>query len=371
LASTPIALVLGGGNALGAYQAGAYEAIVDASLEPDLMAGASIGAVNAAIIAGNARSARLQKLEAFWAFAAQFPKQGAASFELWPRERRDLAVMQTLLTGRPGLFSPRLGELWGSALGVMKANSLFDTSMLPKTLASFIDFRLLSASRPRLLVCAVDVETGDEVVFDSTLEAIGPDHIRASAAFLPLYPPVDVGGRLLCDPGVSANLPLAALLEAHHTANPEMDLLCIAIDLVSPRGKRPRTLGDSIKRSLDLMLAGQARHALETLALKVEVQSLRHQISTAGAGRKSPPLEPNLGRVTLLHVVFEEREAESPGKMLDYSGSSLGERWEAGRLQMRDALRQLPPIGKETVPLRIFRYSQDRLQPVPLGTGGA
>jgi NTE family protein len=324
-----VVLVLSGGNALGAFQAGAYEAIAARGIEPSRIAGASIGAINGAIVASLAPRDRLAGLRAFWHLAEQraplpalWPAGGEASLPGWTRTWRSAAAMQVLLRGRPGLFSPRLLWPWEILLGHGPHDSLYDTSMLPRTLERIIDFPRLHAKGVPLLVTAVDVETGEDVTFASERQRITAEHLRASAAFMPLFPPVEIEGRLLADAGLSANLPLLAVLEPGTE-----DRLCIAVDLAPRRGHRPRHLGDAAKRTLDLAFARQSAQA---------IHALRRAQEGAAARR---------GAITLIHVICADDEAESPAKMLDYSATSTEERWTKGRAVMSAALSELDGLS--------------------------
>lgn len=323
--SPSFALVLGGGNALGAYQAGVYQALEERGLDPGLIAGASIGAINGAIILGNAPADRLRKLREFWTRAEQLPKLDPASSVApgcQPRELRTAAALQTLAAGRPGLFVPSWPWSWGwpwpDSFTGCTTLGLFDTSPLLATLGDVIDFSRLNDGNTRLIVAAVDVESGEDVTFDSAETTITPEHLRASAAFPPAYPPVEIGGRMLVDGGLSRNLPLTPVL----SPAPRADLLCLAVDLVSPTGQRPRSLGDMARRALELAFANQARHAIGGLQAAYRLE-----------GQLEVPRSSS-GTVRLLHLAYAGQGEESALKMFDYSAESVRERWSAG---FRDA----------------------------------
>jgi NTE family protein len=351
--STNTLLALGGGNALGAFQAGVLQALEERATQPAWIAGASIGAINACLFAGNSPQDRIARLRAFWHQAEQLPKGSPDDRDPAPAPRmlRDAAVLQTLATGRPGLFAPNLPFPFGPG-GARPAKSLFRRDALPHTLRRFIDFDRLNTGAPRITVTAIDVESGEDIVFDTRSTRIGPEHLQASASFLPAYPPVEVAGRLLADPGHSANLPIQAIL----SDSVETDTTCIAVDLVSAQAARPVTFGDAAKRALDLILSSQSRHAILRLQ---EVHRLRPTARGATApgeaasrtGRGKAP------RITLLHLVYAEQGQESGGKMLDYSARSIAERWSKGYEALHEGLQRLAsPICRRGSRFTAYRF---------------
>jgi NTE family protein len=342
-----VVLVLAGGNALGVYEAGAYEALHERGVEPSWIAGASIGAVTGAIVAGNPREKRIAQLRRFWRLAEQFGKpdpSGKAGGGRGPMYEKRAAATQALIAGRPGLFAPRIPGLWSALPGMPGDVSLFDTKPLLRTLEKCVDFDLLNRGSIRLTVAAVNVETGEDVFFDNADKAVHPEHLRASTAFLVTYPPVEIDGRVLVDPGISANLPLRAVL----SSPPEVDTLCIAVDLVSGRGKRPRSIGDAVQRAQDLLFASHSRHTIEALRAEYRLRAVvRDLLDKVPADRRSgldlpaDLAERNPQSAKLLHVVYSEDEHETAAKMFDYSEASIRERWAAGFRDMRHALDAL------------------------------
>lgn len=311
-ADLDFALILSGGNALGAYQGGAYEALHEADWLPQCIAGASAGAINGAVICGNAPLDRLAQLRALWMPSKASRRGGGGSME---DARRSAAALLTLAAGRPGLFAPRsLGWPW-DLLGLFDRNSLYDTSPMRKELERLIDFDHLNDGAVRFLAAAVDVATGEDVIFDTHRHRIGPDHLRASAALLPAFPPVDIEGRLLADAGISANLPLDFVLSQPR----ERPLLCLAIDLLPLKGAPPATFGASVSRMQDLIFATQSRRAIAAW------QAIHNERKGNGQG---PP-------VTLVHVAYSDQAREVSGKAFDFSPASAAERWRAGLEDIR------------------------------------
>jgi NTE family protein len=349
-----LTLALAGGNALGAYQAGAYQALHERGLRPDWIAGASIGAINGAIIAGNAPENRVEKLKQFWTQAEQFGKPDPAAGQKGASSRftRRAAVMQAFVAGRPGLFTPRLPGLWSAWPGMPNDVSLFDTRPLLDTLRRCVDFDRLNRGPVRLTATAVDVETGEDVAFDSDEGPIEPEHLRASAAFPVAYPPVEVNGRVFVDPAVSANMPLRVLL----ATPPAEDTLCLALDLVSPAGARPGSLAEAAKRAHDLVFVNQAKHTIESLGREYRLLQTIRELS--GPDPTAAPA----GSVTLVHIAYAEVANETAAKMFDYSAASVGERWTAGRRDMEAALDRLPDVGAGSA-FQAFRYRSGQLSP--------
>lgn len=302
----PIALVLGGGNALGAYQAGVYEALADAGIEPAWIAGASAGAINAALIAGNAPEDRLDRLRAFWRPGMAAPDSGGP-IDTW---RRTAAVTWTLAAGREGMFAPRLGG-W-----TVDGPSIYDTEPLGATLAQMVDFNRLNAGPMRYQVLAVDVESGEEVTFDTARGTITSDDVRASGGLMPLLPPVPIGERLLADGGLSANLPLDGVLGDV----PASGLVCLAVDLLPLVAPPPASLSAVAERMQDLLFACQARRAA---AMWQRIIDAEVRVATAGGTAPPPP-------ATLLHLHYADQGDEVVGKALDFSPATIAARWAVG-----------------------------------------
>ena len=305
----PLVLVLGGGNALGSYQAGVYQALHEAGREPDWIVGTSAGAINGALIAGTIAAQRVARLREFWQPAGS---GGDASFWPTPMEtlRRTAAALGTLAGGRPGLFGP-VGPLgsWWDPDPAAAAPALFDTKPLATTLARLADFALLNGDGPRYTAGAVDLLAGDDVWFDTADQIVTAEHVRASAALLPTFPPVEIDGRAYVDGGLSANLPLDPVLGAP----PAGPTLCIAVDLLPVASRRPRTLGEAAARAQDLVFAAQSRRSIE-----------RWQAAYA----HDPALRS--ASVTLVRLAYDDQEPEVAGKAMDFSPESVRHRWDAG-----------------------------------------
>ena len=311
-----VVLVLSGGNALGAYQAGAWQALEERGVAVDWVIGGSTGAANGVILCGNPPERRLDALTAYWqpsvtvdAAAAPFGKAA----EDW---RRTFAAQMGMMAGAPHIFTPRrlFGPFW-EPFGNREPSSFYDTTPLGETMERLVDFDRLNDGSIRFSATAVDIETGEDVVFDTRTHRIGVAHVRASAALPPLFPPVEVDGRLLADAGASANLPIDGVLEAP----PPGPVLCIAIDLLPLRAPRPATLGNVAERMQDLIFSAQARRAIQ-------------------AWRRVYDLQPDRGAVTLVHLAYARQEPEVCGKAFDFSPDSIAYRWDQGRTDMARVL---------------------------------
>jgi NTE family protein len=314
-----VALVLGGGNALGAYHAGLYQALEEAGVEPDWIVGTSIGAVTGAIVAGNAPGDRLPRLRRLWRPEAEGAGWATPSAFLPETLRRTGAVLETVLFGRTGMFAPLGSRAWWTH-DPDRAPALYDTQALQRSLVELVDFDRLNRATPRLTIAAVDLESGEELWFDTKDHVLKPEHIRASAALTTTFPAITVEGRLLGDGGLSTNLPVDPVM-AWRDPTP---LLCITSDLLPLASQRPHTLGEVISRTQDLMFAAQSRRTFERWQAVFDADRDRAETS-----------------ITLLNLVYSRQEREVAGKAMDFSPRSVRERWDAG---YRDGARVLDQL---------------------------
>ncbi|MGI4797561.1 MAG: patatin-like phospholipase family protein [Janthinobacterium lividum] len=346
------ALVLAGGIALGAFEGGAYAALDKVGLSASLgwVTGSSIGAVAAAIIAGNAPQDRVARLRQFWETASSDPMSFASFWfgpppdGLWRQAYNQVSVLQTLLFGRPGLFRPRLHP--GPRAGASDVSALFDLAPLRAHLTSLIDFDRLNSGEMRITVVATDVLSGQRVVFDTAHgTVIGPEHVLASCAMLPMFAPVEIAGRLLGDGGLSSNAPLDIVLSDPAASG----LLCFVIDLFGSEGSRPHTLAASASRAADLTFGNQSSRLLEGQAREGHLRALIDRL-----GSLLPPdlcREPEIaailseGRFEPTKIVYVSYRAgldeAGLGKPFDFSSATIADRWRAGKLQMQAALQAL------------------------------
>ena len=270
-----VALVLQGGGALGSYQAGVYEALSCSQYLPDWVAGISIGAINAAIIAGNAPEKRLERLRGFWdgitttqSFFLGFPGAGGV-----PHDHRKTGSLRALLFGQPGFFAPRPPADW--MLGWMSGappTSFYDTSALKTTLERLVDFDRINAREIRFSVGAVNVRTGNFAYFDNADTTIRPEHIMASGALPPGFPAVEVDGEYYWDGGLVSNTPLRYVLEYV----PRRSRLTFQVDLFHAAGALPTDLEAVAEREKDIRYSSRTRTGTETFRTMHDV---RHDIN--------------------------------------------------------------------------------------------
>lgn len=310
-ANTCRTLVLGGGNALGAYHLGVCEELLE-PLSPERIIGASIGAVTAAILVGNAPELRLDRLRAFWRQAAQPGPPPGWSWEEARARESVYAGISALLGGRPGLFHGGMTRLWPPLVPGVHARALNDHAPLARTLAQLVDFDRLNGAETEVQLVTLDMESGDEVWFDNRAGRIEPEHLLAATAFPPLYPPVEIGGRLLCDAGLANNVPLD---RAFALGKPR-PLLCISVDLFSPDHGRPDGLNGTIARAQDLTFASQTRRTVSAVARE---RALLHQLEAS-----TPP-------AVLARLAFRAPGHQRALKALDFSRASIDERVACGR----------------------------------------
>ena len=192
-------LVLQGGGALGAYQAGVYEGLAEQGFAPDWLAGVSIGAINGALIAGNPVERRLERLREFWnRVSSGLPWNPLAHLAPLRAGLNRFSALAAATFGVPGFFSPRMPPAFLAPDATPEALSIYDTSPLRRTLGELVDFDFLNREqRVRLSVGSVNVHTGNSVYFDNRERELGADHIMASGSLPPGFPPVMIEGEHL------------------------------------------------------------------------------------------------------------------------------------------------------------------------------
>jgi len=343
-----IALVLQGGGALGAYQAGVYEGLAEAGLQPDWIAGISIGAINAAIIAGNPPPARVEKLREFWQLVTGPKMQWPAALGFWasavdfaPVLNGDTArgalnqwaAGRALVSGAPGFFAPRPVTPWLWPEGSVGATSYYDTKELKDTLERLVDFERINADSTRLSVGAVNVRTGNFAYFDTTKHRIGPQHIMASGALPPGFPAVEIDGEHYWDGGLVSNTPLRWVANAQ----PQRDTLAFQVDLWSSRGQFPRNMAHVSTRQKEIMYSSRTRAASNRCT---EAQYLRNSVSSLlaklPAELADSPEAAFLRRFSerkvwnLIQLIYRAKEYEGDSKDYEFSRESMEEHWRAG-----------------------------------------
>ncbi|HTC09393.1 MAG TPA: patatin-like phospholipase family protein [Acetobacteraceae bacterium] len=337
-----IALVLQGGGALGAYQAGVYQALHEAGLEPDWLAGVSIGGINSAIIAGNRPEHRLERLREFW--------ETITARHVWfytpdgddPRKARNSwSSLLTLMQGQPGFFTPNTPNPWLSPRGAKTATSFYDNAPLRETLLRLVDFDLLNSKTTRYACGAVNVANGNFSYFDSTQTVIEPEHIMASGALPPALPMVRIGTDYFWDGGLVSNTPLQWLLE---NAGP-VGMIVFQVDLFSAQGALPRDMYDVLARQKDIQYSSRTRlvtdyfrHQQHTNTLLKRVLDKLPETELDDEMREARQRLAAMPEINILHLIYQQLAYEGQAKDYEFSGTSMREHWDAG---YRDTQRTL------------------------------
>jgi NTE family protein len=332
-------LVLQGGGALGSYQAGAYQALCHFGFEPEWVAGISIGAVNAAIIAGNEGRTRVDRLKEFWEMVSAPVPWAPVGKSIHGRELFNSTSAALVATfGVPGFFTPRIppAPLWPP--GSPQAESYYDTAPLKKTLERLVDFDRINDLKTRLSVGAVGVTSGNFKYFDNYEfrklgKTIGPEHIMASGALPPGFPSVVIDGEHYWDGGIASNTPLDYVLDAET----DHDLLIFQVDLFSARGDLPASLLEAAEREKDIRYSSRTRmNTDKNRQLHNTHKALRDLIGKLPDYLKNDPSVEILNRaarestVTVVHLIYRSKNYESSSKDYDFSHVAMVEHWEAG-----------------------------------------
>lgn len=350
-----VAMVLSGGVALGAYQAGAYARMHEThGRRLHRLAGSSIGVVNAAIMAGNEPAHRVERLDRFWKEAAAAPATGTAAPRRgpWRHALNWASVVRTRTVGRTPFFRPRTP----AELFIDGTLSVYDLSPLGARLEQFVDFNRLNGGDVRLSVVTTDVATGEAVVFDTAAgNRIEPIHLLASCGFLPEFQPVEIGGRLLGDGGLVANAPVDVVLGDQED---DEDLLCFVVELFARDGGRPASVERAAERRLDLLMSSPTHRALDGLRREHRLRRLLAEATDRlpSGARSSPDVAPVLAEIrrastAVLHLSYGSAPEEAgPEKQFDFSPATLADRWDAGERDMATALELLecPEDGEDT-----------------------
>jgi NTE family protein len=341
-------LVLQGGGALGSYQAGAYQALCHFDFEPEWVAGISIGAINAAIIAGNAPEKRVARLKEFWEMVSSpVPWNPITKSERGRSLFNETSAALIATFGVPGFFQPRFppAPLWPQ--GSPQSLSYYDTAPLRKTLEHLVDFDRINDLKTRLSVGAVNVTTGnfcyfDNVEFKKLGKKIGPEHIMASGALPPGFPSVEIEGEHYWDGGISSNTPLDYVLDEDATD----DLLIFQVDLFSARGNLPATLLEAAEREKDIRFSSRTRmNTDKNKQVHNARRALRDLIGKLPEHLKNDPSVEILQKaakestVTVVHLIYRSKNYESSSKDYDFSHVGMVEHWGAGTRDVHLSMR--------------------------------
>jgi NTE family protein len=342
-----IALVLQGGGALGAYQAGVYQALAEANLHPDWVAGISIGAINAALVAGNPPEKRVARLREFWetVSTAPFGLPYVSSLEIkdvsihkWLNELRSLG---NLFGGAPGFFKPRFPPPLPFLQTDVDSLSYYDVAPLKTTLERLVDFNLINRGITRFSVGTVNVRTGNFVYFDNTTHVIGPEHVMASGSLPSGLPATEIQGEHYWDGGLVSNTPLQWVL----AGSPRQDTLAFQIDLWSASGELPRNLIEAELRQKEIRFSSRTRAATDDFKKSQLLRRAVHQLLQRLPDdlRQLPQANLLAGEAdekvyNIINLIYHSNNYEGTSKDYEFSRRTMEEHWESG---YNDAVRTL------------------------------
>jgi NTE family protein len=337
-------LVLQGGGALGAYQAGVYQALHEAGIEPDWVIGTSIGAINASLIAGNKPAARLARLKEFWSRVEH--KSFLQFAGAWPIVGQAAATFFSTLTGIDGFFEPNPRARFGPHVKLDAGSAAYySTAPLERTLTDLVDFDQVNDGPTRLTVGAANVHTSAMTYFDSRDIALDAKHIMASGALPPAFPAIRIDGELYWDGGILSNTPVEAVFDD----NPRKNSLVFAVHLWNPNGPEPDSILKVMNRQKDLQYSSRAG---THIARQKQIHRLRHVIAELSALLPDSVANDNFvrelksyGCLTRMHVVrllAPQLHGEDHARDIDFSPSGICSRWEAGYADTQRVLNAAP-----------------------------
>jgi NTE family protein len=341
-----IALILQGGGALGAYQAGVYQALAEANLHPDWVAGISIGAINSALIAGNPPKRRVERLRAFWETVSAQPF-GVPYLALEGRDEfthrlvNQVSSLGALVGGAPGFFQPRVPPPFLYPDGAPEALSYYDVAPLRATLQDLVEFDLINAGAMRFSVGAVNVRSGNFVYFDNTSHQIRLEHVMASGSLPPGFPPTEIEGECYWDGGLVSNTPLEWVLDSR----PGKDTLAFQIDLWSARGEYPRNLLEADTRQKEIRYSSRTRLATNQFKKKQILRRAAAQLlgKVPKELLRTPEAEMLASEAdekvyNLIQLIYRAKNYEGNSKDYEFSRRTMEEHWRSG---YNDAVRTL------------------------------
>ncbi|ANY78779.1 hypothetical protein BB934_11525 [Microvirga ossetica] len=358
-----LALVLQGGGALGAYQGGVYQALAEADLHPNWIGGISIGAINAAIIAGNPPKERVARLRAFWERITAPPPWmpsigtsmlGALEFgsEFLHTLVNQTQACTTLMNGAPGFFFPRqLPPFLGSAN--IETNSFYDVGPLRETLEELVDFDRINAQETRFAIGAVNIRTGNLEFFDNAERTLEPEHIMASGALPPGFPAVQVGGDYYWDGGLVSNTPLQWLRDSR----PRQDSLVFQVDLWSARGEIPHDLVGIDLRQKDIRFSSRTRKNTDQFKQEQRLRRAAHRLLQLVSDQDLLNADSEMALLrakadetvhNIVHLIYRAKSYEGSSKDYEFSRETMEEHWSAGYEDTARTLRH-PDILKRPV----------------------
>ena len=366
-----IVLVFQGGGALGAYQAGVFEEISDIPREPAWVAGVSIGAINAALIAGNPANLRVERLREFWELVSSHPI-GAVPL---PGQKavHQFGAFLAASTGVPGFFAPRFPPPYFRSGGIAEAVSFYDTSPLQSTLERLVDFDRINDGAMRFSVGAVDVASGNSKYFDNRgpkRTRIGPEHILASGALPPAFAPVLIDERHYWDGGILSNTPVQYVLDNRG----DMKVFIAQADLFSASGSLPTDMPGVMSRQKEIIYSSRARYNTDKLA---EIQENRKttlaliEALPAKDQQRSEIIKlkaANLPvRADIVQLIYRVKESELESRDYDFSRQAMRQHWDAGRADMHATVTHPELLRSSGVDdgIVIYELKHDAADPKP------
>ena len=334
-------LLLQGGGALGAYHGGVYEGIAEVGFSPDWVVGISIGAINAALIAGNPPERRIERMHEFWDMVSSpAPMVLPDAMDFARPMMNRMAAASAMFFGIPGFFVPRMPPPQFAAEGALAALSYYDTEPLRGTLERLVDFDLINAGKLRLSLGSVNACTGESLYFDSTTHTITPSHVMASGALPPGFPPVEVDGEYYFDGGIMSNTPLQYVSKDFR-----MNALVVAVDLFSGLGAMPKNLDQVAERVKDITFQSKTRFSHDELrAIEAIRSTLAAVIDKMPANLRADPQVRKLeeisrrGPLSIVRLVNRHDTKSSDFKDYEFSRATVEELWHGGHDDVRNAL---------------------------------
>jgi NTE family protein len=335
-----VILVLQGGGALGAYQAGVFEGMSEAGYLPDWVIGVSMGAINGALIAGNPPNQRIERLRAFWDRVSSGVSIVAPRFfsALHQRFANSSATLGSVV-GVPGFFVPRVPPPAFMPDGAPGALSVYDVDPLRTTLGRLVDFKLIKRREVRLSVGAVNVRTGSSTYFDNLQTRIGPEHVLASGALPPAFAPIEIDGQYYWDGGIVSNTPLWYAVDH----SPAVNVLIVQVDLFSAEGELPQNLDQVMERHKDITYSSKTRidtgHLRQIRRLRGALRRLLQKLPRrlkADPDVKTLEAAGRRGHIDIVHLINRRCGYTGSTKDYEFSRATVKELWAAG---LEDARR--------------------------------
>jgi len=372
------ALLLQGGGALGSYQAGVYEGLAQAGIQPNWVAGISIGSLNAAVIAGNPPEQRVQRLREFWEFICRQPWWPPLPLALLPEAPTELLSAwrvlidslestRALLEGQNGFFVPRPWHTLGLLPQGPQTASFYDTGPLRATLERFADFdRINRLDLMRVSVGAVNVRTGNFVYFDNTERVLRPEHFMASGALPPGFPAVEIDGEFYWDGGLVSNTPLHWVL----IAQPQADALIFQVDLWSAVGDLPEDLLQVAVRQKDLQYSSRTRLVTTYMSQQQRLHRMVQELMALvpEGQRQSTPYQraaqfASGARRNVVHLIYHDKPYESYAKDYQFGMLTMNEHWASGLSDMIATLEHPHWLNKPSAEEPFVTHDLHRLEP--------